>query len=126
MDRHAAGLEADPDLGQLYGDIIVRRVFHANDGDGVRLTVDDDEARLVGGQGDGGRTARRGERCGAGQAYAETCNKKGTEDNGGPSWHEAPGLPISSIPHPDPALTKTMQIDSPPRGVRCAAWGAGW
>ena len=29
VDRHAAGLEADRDLGQLDGDVIALRVFHS-------------------------------------------------------------------------------------------------
>ena len=47
---YAAGLLTDGDLDQLVGDVIAIRVFHSNDGDTVRLTVDDDDPRLVGGQ----------------------------------------------------------------------------
>ena len=43
------------DFGHLVGDVIAIRVFHSNDRDTVRLAIDDDETRLVGGQSDGGR-----------------------------------------------------------------------
>ena len=49
MDCHAAGFLTDCDFGQLVGDIIAIRVFHSNDGDTVRLTIDHDDTRLIGG-----------------------------------------------------------------------------
>ena len=58
MDSYAAGFLANADLDQLCGDVIAIRVFHSNDGDTVRLTVDDDEACLVRGKSDGGRARR--------------------------------------------------------------------
>jgi hypothetical protein len=61
VDGDASGFETDRDLGQLFLDVIAVRVFHANDRDAVRFTVNDDEARLIGGQCNGGRTAWSGE-----------------------------------------------------------------
>ena len=59
MDGHAARLEADGNLGQLIDDVIAVCVFHLNQRETVRLTVDDDETCLVRGQGNGRRAARR-------------------------------------------------------------------
>ena len=58
VDCHAARLQADGDLGQLVGDVIAARVFHADDRDTVRRSVDDDETCLVRGEGNGSRAAR--------------------------------------------------------------------
>ena len=61
VDRHAARLLADRDLVQLDGNVMAVLVFHLNDGETVRLTVDDDEACLVRGESKSGRAARRRE-----------------------------------------------------------------
>src|SRR4030095_6454930 len=62
MDCHTARLLADPALVQLCVDVMAVLVFHANDGDTVRLTIDHDEVLLVRGEGDGGRVGRRCDR----------------------------------------------------------------
>ncbi len=58
MDSHATRFFADADFDKLVGDIVALSIFDLNYRDTVRLTIDDDETRLVGGQSDGGRAGR--------------------------------------------------------------------
>jgi hypothetical protein len=85
VQGHTARFDANGNLGELEGGVLALGVAHPDDGEAVRLAIDDEEPIIVGSDSNRGRPAggeergRVGEAGGEGDAGDDRCRKAGGE-----------------------------------------------